>query len=150
MSARQRPALDLLSLPLIGPILRWPHFRRMAQGLMFLGALAIVGDGLFGSQTSTMNLAGVLPWIHWRALSLIALLVVGNVFCMACPFNFVRDLGRRVLPARWQWPRQLRSKWIAIGLLFIFFWAYEAFALWDSPRLTALIVLAYFAAALAV
>jgi ferredoxin len=135
---------------MIGSILRWPHFRRVAQGLMLLGALAIVADGLFGSQISVMNLAGVLPWTHWRGLSLIALLVVGNVFCMACPFSFVRDLGRRLLPARWSWPRQLRSKWIAIGLLFIFFWAYEAFALWDSPRLTALIVLAYFTAALAV
>ena len=105
---------------------------------MFLAALVIVIDGLFGPQMAPMNLAGVLPWTHWRGLSLIALLAVGNVFCMACPFNFVRDLGRRLLPARWSWPRQLRSKWIAIVLLFMFFWAYEAFALWDSPRLTAL------------
>jgi cytochrome c oxidase assembly factor CtaG/ferredoxin len=142
--------VDLLALPIIGSMLRWPHFRRIAQALMFLGALVIVADGLFGSQMSAMNLAGVLPWTHWRGLSLIALLIVGNVFCMACPFNFVRDLGRRLLPARWSWPRQLRSKWIAIGLLFIFFWAYEGFALWDSPRLTALMVLAYFTAALAV
>ena len=64
---------------------------------MFLAAMVIVVDGLFGSQIAPMNLAGVLPWTHWRGLSLIVLLAIGNVFCMACPFNFVRDLGRRSL-----------------------------------------------------
>ena len=142
--------IDLLALPMIGSILRWPYFRRSAQSLMFLAAMVIVVDGLIGPQMAPMNLAGVLPWTHWRGLSLVALLAVGNVFCMACPFNFVRDLGRRLLPARRSWPRQLRSKWIAIVLLFMFFWAYEAFALWDSPRMTALIILAYFGAALLV
>jgi cytochrome c oxidase assembly factor CtaG/ferredoxin len=142
--------LDLLSLPFVGRFLRWPYFRRTAQGLMFLLALAVIADGLWGHQMSSMNLAGVLPWTHWRGLSVIALLAVGNVFCMACPFNFVRDLGRRVLPARWSWPRRLRSKWIAVGLLLFFFWAYEAFSLWDSPRWTALMIVGYFAGALIV
>ena len=59
-----------------------------------------------------MNLAGVLPWTHWRALTVIGLLAVGNLFCMACPFTFVRDLGRKLLPARMQWPRVLSSKWL--------------------------------------
>src|SRR3984893_8422635 len=135
---RKRPAsLDLLSLPLVGSILKWPHFRRAAQSLMFLLAIIVVVDGFFGPQMGPMNLAGVLPWTPWRSLSVIALLAVGNVFCMACPFTFVRDLGRRLLPARWNWPRRLRSKWIAISFLLMFFWGYEAFGLWGSPRSTA-------------
>jgi hypothetical protein len=44
----------------------------------------------------------------------------------------------------------LRTKWIAVGLLVTYLWAYEAFALWDSPRATAWIIVGYFAAALAV
>lgn len=146
--AGHRNSLDLLSFPLVGLILRWPHFRRAAQSLMFLLAIVIVIDGFWGPQMSPMNLAGVLPWTHWRGVSVIALLAVGNIFCMACPFTFVRDLGRRLLPARWDWPRRLRSKWIAITLLFFFFWVYEAFGLWDSPHLTAWMVVGYFAAAL--
>jgi ferredoxin len=117
---------------------------------MFLLAIIVVADGLFGPQMGAMNLAGVLPWTHWRGLSAIALLALGNVFCMACPFSFIRDLGRRVLPASWSWPRHLRSKWIAISLLFVFFWAYEAFGLWDSPRWTAWMIVGYFTAALIV
>src|SRR6266536_2941940 len=149
-SHRPRAPVDLLSLPLIGSVLRWPHFRRSVQAVMFLLAIIVVADGLFGPQMGAMNLAGVLPWTHWRGLSVIALLAMGNVFCMACPFNFVRDLGRRLLPASWLWPRRLRSKWIAISLLFVFFWAYDAFALWDSPRWTAWMIVGYFTAALLV
>jgi cytochrome c oxidase assembly factor CtaG/ferredoxin len=142
--------LDLLSLPLVGRLLRWPHLRRTAQLMTFLLALLVVIDGLLGPQMAPMNLAGVLPWTHWRGLTVLALLVAGNVFCFACPFNFARELGRRILPARWSWPRRLRSKWIAIALLLLFFWAYEAFNLWDSPRSTAMLVIGYFAAAIIV
>src|SRR6476660_1889060 len=142
--------LDLLSLPLVGRILGWPHLRRAAQLMTFLLALMVVIDGLLGPQMSPMNLAGVLPWTHWRGLTVLALLVAGNVFCFACPFNFARELGRRILPARWSWPRRLRSKWIAIALLLIFFWAYEAFSLWESPSYTAMLVIGYFAAAIIV
>jgi ferredoxin len=144
------PLFDLLRVPGIGAILRWPPFRRVAQTVMFLLALLIVADGLLGSQLSPMNLAGVLPWTHWRGLAVIALLAAGNFFCMACPFMLVRDLGRRVLSARWAWPRALRSKWFAIALLALYFWAYEAFSLWDSPWWTAWIAVGYFAAALVI
>jgi len=118
--------------------------------MTFLLALLVVIDGLLGPQMAPMNLAGVLPWTHWRGLTVLALLVAGNVFCFACPFNFARELGRRILPARWSWPRRLRSKWIAIALLLLFFWAYEAFSLWESPSYTAMVVIGYFAAAIIV
>jgi len=149
--ARQHSAaFDLLRAPGIGAILRWPHFRRVAQIVMFLIALLIVADGLLGPQLSPMNLAGVLPWTHWRGLAVIALLAAGNLFCMTCPFMLVRDAGRRWLSARWPWPRALRSKWLAVALLAVYLWAYEAFSLWDRSWWTAWIVVGYFAAALVI
>jgi cytochrome c oxidase assembly factor CtaG/ferredoxin len=147
---RRSSKLDLLSLPFIGRLLGWPQFRRAAQLVMLLLAVLVVLDGLFGHQMAAMNLAGVLPWTHWRGLTVLSLLIAGNMFCFACPFNFARELGRRILPARWSWPRRFRSKWIAISLLLLFFWAYEAFSLWDSPRATAMLVIGYFAAAIVV
>jgi ferredoxin len=77
----------------------------------------------------------------------LGLLTVGNVFCMACPFMVPRTLARRWLPQGRNWPKWLRNKWLAVLMLLGFLWAYEAFALWDSPWWTAWIVLAYFAAA---
>ena len=122
--------------------------RRVSQLAMLLLAIAVMADGFFGPQVAPLNLAGVLPWIHWRALSVAALLLVGNLFCMACPFTFVRDIARRALPARWRWPRLLRTKWLPVALLVLYLWAYEAFALWNSPWATAWIIAGYFLGAL--
>lgn len=142
--------LDLLRIPGLGRLLRggWP--RRGMQMAMALLAGIIILDGLLGPQISPFNLAGVLPWTHWRAATVVALLVFGNFFCMVCPFTFVRDLGRKILPASFVWPRALRSKWLAVGLLVIYLWAYEAFDLWDRPAFTAWVILGYFVGALLV
>ncbi len=92
----------------------------------------------------------MLPWIHWRGLVVFSLLVAGNLFCLACPFTLPQTLARLLLPAGLEWPRRLRSKWLAVLLVLLFLWSYEAFALWDSPWWTAWIVVAYFVAALLV
>jgi cytochrome c oxidase assembly factor CtaG len=124
-----------------------PRVRRVAQAVMLVIAIVVVADGFFGPQIAPLNLAGILPWIHWRALSILALLAVGNLFCMACPFMFVRDLGRKILPAKLRWPRQLRTKWVTTCLIALYLWAYEAFGLWNSPWLTAWIIAGYFLSA---
>src|SRR3984893_7814978 len=118
----------------------------MQLPLMPLAGVLIL-DGLQGPQVAPMNLAGVLPWIHWRGLLILSLLAAGNFFCMACPFLGSRTLPRRWLPAGWNWPRWLRRKWLAVVLLVLFLWAYEAFSLWDSPWWTAWLALGYFALA---
>ena len=79
-----------------------------------------------------------------------ALLAAGNVFCFGCPMIRVRDWGRRLhAPARRR-PRLLRTKWIGVVLFAAVLAAYEWFDLWALPRATAVLVLAYFAAALVV
>jgi cytochrome c oxidase assembly factor CtaG len=147
-SERRSVPLDLLRVPILGPMIRSRYFRPALQIASLLLAAIIILDGLLGPEISPMNLAGVLPWTHWRAFTVVGLLAVGNLFCMACPFTFVRDLGRRILPARGRWPRGLSSKWLAVGLVVVYLWAYEAFDLWDKPAITALIIFGYFLAAL--
>jgi hypothetical protein len=136
-----------MRLPLLGRFLRWRYARIALQLPLLVLAGVMIWDGLRGPQVGAMNLAGVLPWIHWRGLLILGLLVAGNVFCLACPFQLPRTLARRWLPAGRAWPRPLRSKWLAVLLLVLFFWAYEAFALWDNPRWTAGIALGYFVSA---
>jgi cytochrome c oxidase assembly factor CtaG len=138
---------DLLRVPLVGRFLRWRHARLCLQLPLLLLAVLVIADGFRGPQVGGMNLAGVLPWIHWRGLVIIGLLVAGNVFCMGCPFMLPRTLARRWLPARWNWPRRLRNKWPAVLLLVAFLWAYEALSLWDRPAWTACLALGYFVAA---
>ncbi len=112
---------DLLRVPLVGPLLRARVGRRVAQCICFAIAALVVIDGLRGPRVAPMNLAGVVPWTYWRGLTVLALLAAGNFFCFACPFTLPRALARRLGWAHHNWPRALRSKWIAIALLATFF-----------------------------
>jgi ferredoxin len=114
--------------------------------MLGLSALVIL-DGLFGPQLAPKNMAGILPWVHWRGFVALALLVAGNIFCMACPFMLPRRLAKRWFAGKGHWPRVLRTKWLALGILFLFLWSYEAFDLWASPWLTAWLALGYFLSA---
>jgi cytochrome c oxidase assembly factor CtaG/ferredoxin len=143
-------AFDLLRAPFVGSLLRARYGRRSLQAILFVIAIAVLADGFFGHPMAPMNLAGVLPWTYGRAVVVLALLAAGNFFCMACPFTLPRELGRRLGLTTRHWPHRLQTKWLAVGLLVLFFWAYEAFNLWDSPRLTAWILVGYFIVAFAV
>ena len=135
---------DLLNVPILGRLLQAAIFRRIAQGAMLLLALAVIIDGFRGPAGASSNLAGVLPWTFGRSLAVLALLAAGNAFCFACPFLLPRTLVRQLGLARLEWPRWLRTKWLAVALLGSFFWAYEVFDLWNRPQATALLVMAYF------
>jgi ferredoxin len=141
------PRGDLTRAPLLGRFLRWKHARTAVQVPLLLLAAIIILDGFIGPRAGPENAAGVGPWIQWRGFVVLALLLVGNLFCMACPFMLPRRLAKRLLPGDRTWPTALRPKWLALGLLVLFFWGYEAFDLWDSPWLTAWLVVAYFTAA---
>jgi ferredoxin len=145
--AQSFEAKDILTWPLVGPFLRWRYSRRTMQAVLLIVTLFIVFDGLIGPQQAPKNLSTVSAWIHYRGLVVLALLAVGNLFCMACPFMLPRELGRRLgraLGIQGKVPRALRNKWLAASLLVAFFLAFEWFDLWASPWLTAWIIIAYF------
>jgi cytochrome c oxidase assembly factor CtaG len=144
VSQSRSSGFDLLRVPVLGRFLKWPHARLAMQLPLVALAGALILDGLRGPPVGPMNLAGVLPWIHWRGLLILGLVAAGNLSCMACPFLVPRTLARRWLPTGHKWPRWLQSKWLAVVLLVLFLWAYEAFSLWDSPWWTAWLVLGYF------
>ncbi|QDU66520.1 4Fe-4S binding protein [Engelhardtia mirabilis] len=141
---------DLLRVPLLGPFLRWRHARLCLQVPLLLLAAVLVLHGLFGPQLAPKNLATLLVWVHWRGLLVIALLAVGNVFCMGCPLVLPRELARRISAPTRRLPRALRRKWLGLGLLVAVLFTYEWLDLWASPAATAILILVYFATALLV
>jgi ferredoxin len=153
-SADARPSgPDLLRLPGLRRFARWRYARLAIQLPLLLLAVLIVVDGFTGRQLAPRNLATTTVWLHYRGLVVIALLMVGNLFCAACPLMLTRGPARflkGLLRVDLRWPRALRSKWLVVGLLVAFFYAYEALDLWASPWLTAWLVVGYFLAALAV
>jgi polyferredoxin len=138
---------DLFRVPGLGRLLRWRWGRLVFQAILLGVALLMIYDGFTGPQTAADNTATLFAWVHYRGFIIVALLLVGNLFCFACPFTLPRTLALRMSRAGRRFPRFLRNKWIAIGSLFLIFWLYEWLDLWASPWLTAWVIVAYFIAA---
>jgi len=138
---------DILTWPVVGSFLRWRYSRRTMQAILVVVTCFIIFDGLIGPQQAPKNLATVTTWIHYRGFVVLALLVVGNLFCMACPFMLPRELARKLgqmLGVQGNVPPALRNKWLAAALLVVYFLVFEWYDLWASPWLTAWIILGYF------
>jgi hypothetical protein len=141
---------DLLRMPVIGPLLKWRHSRTVLAIPLLIVSLAMILHGLLGPTISPKNLATVLTWVHFRGALVLLILVAGNFFCMACPFMLARNAMRRLIRPRFNWPRRLRNKWVAVTLFALILFVYELFGLWSSPWLTAWIIAGYFLTAVAV
>ena len=138
---------DLLRTPVLGRLLGSARFR---LGLRLVSLAVLIGiavDGILGPDESPMNLAGTLPWTHWRGGVVLLALLLGNVACFACPLVAPRGVLRRWIRPTRKWPRALRSKWIAVALVVVWLVVYEAFDLWDSPFATAMLLLGLVGAA---
>lgn len=140
--------IDLLSLPVLRALRgRWG--RLPLQALFLLAALAMLWDGFTGPPEASRNLATVGAWVHYRGLIIVALLLVGNVFCMGCPFTLPRTLAKRLAWRGRRFPSFLRGKWLAMAGLLGLFFLYEALDMWASPALTAWVIVFYFVASFA-
>ena len=143
----QPPRRDLLRTPVLGRLLLSRHGRLLGQIPLLLVALLLIYDGFTGSRIAPQNLATVSVWVHYRGLVMLALLFVGNLFCMSCPFTIPRTIALRLSRSGRRWPRALRNKWLAVAAFVGFLLLYEWLDLWASPALTAWVIIGYFLAA---
>jgi polyferredoxin len=144
---RRRFQLDVLRVPLLGPFLLWKHSRTAMQAVLFALAAAIIVDGLWGSPLAAKNVATASAWVHYRGLVVLALLLVGNLFCAACPFMLPRKLAKWLGKPTRRWPKFLRNKWLALLCLIGIIYLYELYDLWATPWWTAWLTVTYFGVA---
>ncbi len=103
----------------------------------------IVYAGLGGSRYH--NIAPVAVWTLWWAGLIFAVVILGPVFCFACPWDGLANLMTRLrLAARvdtlsfgLQVPSWLRNMWPAIGLFVLLTWAELGLGITSDPRGTA-------------
>src|SRR4030067_2386971 len=95
-SYRPPANLDLLHLPVLGRLLRWRWGRLVFQLFFFAVAALVIYDGFTGPQLAPENSATVLAWVHYRGYVILALLLVGNLFCFGCPLTLPRPPARRL------------------------------------------------------
>ena len=133
-------------VPLVGRFLRWRRARPAdASRSCCCSPRWSSSTASAARSVSPMNLAGVLPWIHWRGLvdsgtaggrqRLLHGLPVHAAAHARPPLAARRPARGRAGCAANGWPS---------ALVALFLWSYEAFALWDSPWLTAWIAIGYF------
>ena len=146
---RPKGWFDLLDVPVFGRIAKMRYGRLVFQAPFLIIAALIVYDGLTGPQRASQNIATVLPWVHYRGVIVLVLLLAGNFFCMGCPFTIPRTLAKRLSLGNRRFPRMLRNKWVSIISLLLIFFVYEWLDLWSSPVLTAWLTVAYFVASFA-
>ncbi|MCE9618878.1 MAG: cytochrome c oxidase assembly protein [Planctomycetes bacterium] len=147
---RKRSPFDAIEIPLLGAILKSANARGGLRWVMFAGAAAICIDGWLGPREASTNLAGTWTWTHWRGLTAVSMIAVGNLACMACPLIAPRNFLRRWITPRFRWPRAISTKWIALALIGAWLLCYEIWSLWDSSFATAWIIAGYFMAATAI
>lgn len=133
------------------PILEWfarPKVRSRARWIVALLAVSVVVEGLIGPRSAALNVATTWSWNVWRGCAIVAIVLVGNLPCVVCPFLAPRALMRRFIRPRWEWPRALRRKWLAVALLALWLVVAEWNAWWANPVATAWVIVGYFASVL--
>ena len=146
---RPQGTFDLLELPIFGRIAKMRYGRLVFQAPFLIIAALIIYDGFTGPDRASQNIATVLPWVHYRGVIVLVLLLAGNFFCMGCPFTLPRTLAKRFSLGNRRFPRILRNKWVSIVSVLLIFFVYEWLDLWSSPALTAWVTVAYFVASFA-
>ncbi len=149
----QPKGFDLLQLPLLHQFIRWKYARLVFQLPLLALTIFVLIDGFSGRQLAPRNVATTSVWLHYRGLVVLALALVGNAFCAACPLMLTRGPTKllvKLIPHKLNFPKNLKNKYFVVAFLLVYFFSYEYFDLWASPYLTAWLVVGYFTAALVV
>ena len=142
--------LNLLAIPWLRGLMTSGRAQTMAQ-LTLLAATGVIAlIGFHDVQDGGMNLATKLTWTIWWAGVIFTFVLVGRVWCVACPFGALNEwMARLAAPVR-RLPRPFRNIWWATAAFVLLTWADEQLGVVRSPRVTAWLILGFAAAAIAV
>jgi ferredoxin len=142
--------LNLLEIPWLRRLLTSSALQPSLQ-IPLLGLMGIVVLlGFHDVQDGGVNLATKLTWTIWWAGIIFTFVLVGRVWCLACPFGALNEWMSRLTDPLRHLPRPLRNLWWATGMFVLLTWADEQLGVVRSPRVTAWIVLFFAAVAVAV
>lgn len=141
---------DLLAIPWFRRLLSAPAFQ-LALQIPLLGLMGIVVLlGFFDVQDGGVNLATKLTWTIWWAGIIFTFVLLGRVWCLACPFGALNEWAARLTAAWRRLPRPFRNLWWATGAFVLLTWADEQLGVVRSPRITGWIVVFFVILAVAV
>ncbi|MBI4442235.1 MAG: 4Fe-4S binding protein [Acidobacteria bacterium] len=132
---------NVLAWPVIGRLLRWRHFNNLLIIPTLVVFLFIVVVGFLGQQ-DTSNPATLLTWILWWPAVVFSFMVLGRIWCVACPFGYMGDLAQKVFSLQLNVPRILKNMWWRLGLFLALTLITTVWSLYSWPMGTAWLGLA--------
>jgi hypothetical protein len=136
-------------VPSILPLARSPLPRALGGTIGFLGLVAIVVTGLFGSASPALNPAEYLTWIYfWVGLVILSGLV-GNLWYLFNPWTAIYDLATRFVPLGPVWKLPNVGVWPAAAAYFSFACLELTSGMANRPWVVAILAIAYSALTLA-
>lgn len=146
--ARDGFRLNLVRSRRVYAMVRSRWFQAVPQLLMAAVLGLLIFAGLFGS--SIANITPVAVWTIWWAALILAVLLLGSVWCFICPWDGLANLMSRLrLAARVEplslgasFPPWLRNMYPAIGAFVLLTWLELGWGVTTDPRATAYMGLA--------
>jgi polyferredoxin len=142
--------LNLLDIPWLRRVLTAPGFQPALQAPLLVLMVVVVFVGLGDVQDGGVNFATKLTWTIWWAGVIFTFVLLGRVWCLACPFGALNEWTARLTAPLRRLPRAFRNIWWATGMFVLLTWADEQLGVVRSPRVTAWIVLLFAGLAVAV
>jgi len=144
----RRWRIELTALPPVRWALRRRSFQLVFQLPLVLTLALIVWAGLYGTPVAERNAATVLTWTIWWTLLILDIVLLGRMWCMACPWEAIASWIRRLslwrrtdepLALDLPWPRWLRNVYPATLLFVGLTWLELGYGVTMSPAATAVL-----------
>ena len=137
---------DLLDVYFFRNLVKNRFFRPVVNVLFFIALLVIIYFGL--SSEPDLRFHGGIPfattmiWDIWHPLLVFTLILLGRLWCFACPIGAVGDWTQSLYSAKKKYPEKYRNLWIAV-IFFLFIFAAERhlFMFTRNPPNTAYLLL---------
>jgi len=143
---------DLLDVYFFRDLIKNRFFKPAVNFLFFIFLLVVIYFGL--SSEPDLRFHGGIPfattmiWDIWHPLLAFTLIIVGRLWCFACPIGAIGDWTQSVFSFNKKYPEKYRNLWIAV-ILFLFIFAAERhlFMFTRNPPNTAYLLLFFTALA---
>jgi len=143
---------DLLDVYFFRNLVKNRFFRPAVNVVFFIVLLIIIYFGL--SSEPDLRFRGGIPfattmiWDIWHPLLAFTIILLGRLWCFACPIGAVGDWTQSVFSLKKTYPEKYRNLWLAV-ILFLFIFAAERhlFMFTRNPPNTAFLLIFFTALA---
>lgn len=135
---------NLLEVPWIRSIFKSRYIQPSSQAVLLLVFAILLLLGIFDTQESGRNLSTIAIWTIWWGGIIFTFVLVGRLWCYACPMGAVSEwISRLVKPVR-RFPAKLSNVWLANLSFLTLIWLDVQLGVVRNPMVTSFVLLSLF------